>query len=334
MNRKHVLVTGGTGFIGGHLIERLLADGYRVTAMVRRSSKYQWLSTLPAVEIVFQDDVLDGNFSFQGVDIVYHLAAIRHRYGTSDAEYRTANVELTRHLLDRSQRHIGQFIFCSSIAVFGWPPRLPISDENPYAPVSSYARSKVDCEKLVFDYHRRGKVPTTIVRPSITYGPRDETGMMTKLITLIHKGTYRTVGNGKNRVQLAYITDVLDGFVRVIGHEGAFGQGFIITAARPATINELVQIICQHLNKPEPKPHIPLWFARLAAWNLETLHQWGLKLTGKQEPVITNEKIDVMTTDRAYDISKARQILNYQPQIDYPEGIQKTITALNLQIRR
>lgn len=318
-----IFLTGGTGFIGSNLAERLTAEGHDLFCMIRKSSNAEFLRSLN-VHLLLQDEVLAGEHDFAQFDICLHLAAIRHKWGTSEEAYRTSTLHLTKRLLDLSLGKIEQFIFCSSIAVFGWPPQLPISDENPYAPVSLYGKLKVEAEKLIFRYHEEKGLPVTVVRPSITYGRRDYTGMVTKLILMLNSGTYRTVGSGKNRVQLCYIDDLIDGFMAVLGNQKAIGEGFIITAENPISINRLVDIICENINNKPPKIKIPVWFARCCATTLEASYKLGIKLTGA-EPIIANERIDVMTEDRAYDISKAKKVLGYEPNVDYEEGIKRTV---------
>jgi len=321
-----ILVTGSTGFIGSHLVDALVEAGHDVFCAVRNPEKAAGRLPSRAVAIPIVE-ILAGRFPFSQGDAVLHLAAIRHRWGASYEEYFSANVGLTERLLELSAGRIEQFVYCSSIAVFGWPRKGPIDESNPYAPLNAYEQSRVQCERTVLKWSRSGKINTTILRPSIAYGRRDPTGMLTKLATMIDRGIYATVGTGENRVQLAHVEDVVQGFLRVAGNSRAFGRTYIVTGQSPIRINRLVEMVAKALGKPSPRWRIPRPPAYLAALGLEGCYALGWKVTGC-EPIITREKIQVMTTDRHYSIARAQDELGYKPRYDYPTGIDHFIQGL------
>jgi nucleoside-diphosphate-sugar epimerase len=321
-----ILVTGGTGFIGSHLVEALLEAGHDTYCAVRNvqgAAKYLPMQAVP----VPMPEILAGRFPFAHGDALMHLAAIRHHWGVSDKEYLSANVGFTERLLELASERVDQFIYCSSVAVFGWPSRGPIDESYGYAPMNSYGKTKVHCEQMVAKCSRESKLNTTIIRPSITYGRRDPTGMLTRLATMIDRGIYATVGSGENRVQLAHVADIVQGFIKALGNSQAFGRDYIITTQFPIRINNLVELVAGGLGKPVPKFRIPLWVSYLAALGLEGCYGAGLRITG-HEPIIAREKIQVMATDRHYSISRAQDELGYAPRYDYPAGIKDFISGL------
>jgi len=203
-----VLVTGSTGFIGSHLVEALAEAGHDVYCAVRNIRDAG--TSIPATAIpVSIEEILAGRLPFAHGDALMHLAAIRHRWGVSQEEYFSANVGLTERLLELSAGRFDQFIYGSSIAVFGWPGKGPIDESCPYAPLNAYGKTKVRCEQLLTKWEHKEKPKVTVIRPSITYGRRDPTGMLTKLATMIDRGIYATVGSGKNRVQLVHVADLV-----------------------------------------------------------------------------------------------------------------------------
>jgi nucleoside-diphosphate-sugar epimerase len=321
-----VLITGSTGFIGWHLTQSLIEAGHEAYCAVR--STKEAAGRLPSGAVpVSMDEILAGSFPFAHGGALIHLAAIRHRWGVSQADYFSANVNLTKQLLASSAGRIDQFIFGSSIAVFGWPGEGPIDESYPYAPLNDYGRTKVYCEQLLTAKERNPEPQITIIRPSITYGRRDPTGMLTKLATMIDRGIYATVGSGENRVQLAHVADIVQGFLKALGNPKSFGRDYIITAQSPIRINRLVEIVAHEIGKPVPRWKIPLWSAYLAALGLEGCYAAGLKISGP-EPIVAREKIQVMATDRHYSIARAQNELGYAPKYDYQNGVRDFIAEL------
>jgi nucleoside-diphosphate-sugar epimerase len=319
-----IIVTGGTGFIGTHLVEALIEAGHSVFCAVRNINDA--IKSLPErAEPVGIEGIMAGSLPFSRGDALIHLAAIRHRWGISPEDYFSANVGMTERLLAASTGRIDQFIYGSSIAVFGWPRKGPIDESYPYAPLNAYGESKVRCEQLLMGSGSKPKI--TIIRPSITYGRRDPTGMLTKLAAMIDRGIYATVGSGNNRVQLAHVADIVQGIIKALGNPKAFGRDYIITAQSPIQINSLVEIVAHEIGKPVPRWKIPLGPAYLAAWGLECCYAAGLKLTGP-EPIVAKERIQVMATDRHYSIDRAKNELGYAPAYDYSNGVKDFIRGL------
>lgn len=321
-----VLVTGGTGFIGSHLVEALHQRGDQV-AYTTRGTAGTAFSHLNGVQCVSMEDLIREVFDLNGIDVLFHLAAIRHRWGVPASDYLTSNVDLTQILLERARGRVGHFIYCSSIAVFGWPPRGPIDESFAYDPINIYGISKVRCEKMILQWHRKGKIRATVIRPSIAYGRRDPSGMLSKLTQLINRGTYATVGTGENRVQLAHVSDIVQGFVKAASSSKSHGRSYIITARSPIRINRLVALVSRELGKPCPRWRIPRFAAMMAALGLETCYGLGLSVTGP-EPLIAREKIQVMTTDRHYAISRAEKEIGYSPRYDYEDGVVDFIAGM------
>ncbi len=309
----NILVTGATGFIGGHVARVLRERGHRVVILHRRTPPPEGESlTLDALEKAERP-----------FDAIIHAAAIRHRHGIPAADYLTQNTALTEKLLGFARRSgSGRFVLVSSIAVFGWPKRLPISDENPYAPVGPYGESKISCEEKV----RSSGHPYAIVRPSITYGPGDTNGMIDKLFRLVLAGKYRVIGRGHARCQLVYVGDLAHAIVEAALRPGLDGAEFTCTFRDPITLRRLAELACETADQPLRRPGVPLPVARLAATGFELLEKIGLI---RGEPLVTHEKLATVTVDRAYDIARMRQILGWEPPTGYAEGLRKTLESLS-----
>jgi len=256
------------------------------------------------------------------------LASIRHKWGTSWLEYCNSGQKYTKLLLEKSAGKISNFIFCSSVAVYGYPDELPISESTPRKPVNLYGKMKLECEKLVQEFGENERLPYTILQPSIIYGENDPTGMMTRLIKMIYNGSYRTIGSGFNSIKTIYIQDLIDIFGKVGTKLQPKNSEYIITYKKPISINDLVKIIKFKLDKNSVNQiKIPEGFARMCALILESSYKFGIKLTG-DVPIIANEKIDTMTKNVGYDISKAKKDLGFNPEVSYEEGLDKLISFL------
>lgn len=312
---KRILITGATGFIGGHVATEVARRGHHVTIVHRGNTP------LPAGNGATLEELEATPRPF---DAIIHAAAIRHRHGIAAEDYLTQNTALTSRLLEVAKKSgSGRFVLVSSIGVFGWPKQLPISDDNPYAPVGPYGASKVQCEEKT----RRSGLPYAIVRPSITYGPGDTNGMIDKLFRLVAAGKYRVIGQGETRCQLVFAPDLAYGIAEAALREGLDGAEYTCTYKDPISMQRLAEIAHDVVGRKLPRPNVPLPVARLAATGFEILEKMGII---KGEPLVTHEKLATVTVDRAYDISRMRKILGWEPPTGYAEGLAKTARALGL----
>jgi len=318
-----VLVTGGTGFIGGHLARALRERGDRVRVLARRPAPEL---TAQGLEVV-QGDITDRaavQAAVQGMDLVYHLAALRDRWGWPYSLYQAVNVAGTRHLLEAAAAEGCRFVHCSSVGVALYPGNRCIDETLPYHPASSqryYHQTKAQAERLVLERARRGEVAATVVRPVITYGPGDERGMVTRMMALLARGRFIPVGRGRNHVHLAYIDDVVQGFLLAGAKPDAVGQAYIIAGPRSIAVKELIRLTCAVLGVPRPRLCVPTPLALAVAWVWEALYQ---AVRSQKEPLITRDKIATLTVDRGFNWEKAHRELGYAPQVDYEEGLGRT----------
>lgn len=312
-----VAVTGATGFIGGHVARKLAAKGVPVVAVHRRAAPP---ASDPGIAWRTFEDFEEGS---DPLDALVHVAAVRHRHGVSPEQYGRQNVALTRRLLQAARGRIGRFVDVSSIAVYGWPPELPIDESRPFAPVGPYGRSKVETERMV----RESGLPYAIVRPSITYGPGDTNGMIDKLFRLVKAGRYRLVGGGASRVQLVYADDLAHAIAETALRPGLDAAEFICTYRDPISLRELSRLVAEIVGRPIPAPGVPLAVARAAAVVFETLERAGLRFPGG-EPPVTREKLQTVTVDRAYRIDRMRSLLGWEPPTPYEGGLRLTARAL------
>jgi UDP-glucose 4-epimerase len=315
-----VLVTGGTGFIGKHLVKALANNGYLVKVLVRKSSNVSILKNFKA-ELVF-GDFSDKNFLGKIVEegeVIYHLAAMLGEWGIQHNEIYRTNVEYTKKLLEVClAKKISHFIFCSTPGVIGKIGTKNVSEDLPYNPPYIYEKTKCEAEKIVMKYSRERGFPTTIIRPDFVYGPYDLRRL--KLYRAIKNGRFLIVGNGKTYLHPTYIDDVVQGFELVMNKPEAIGQIYNIAGPRPITVNEYIEKICEVLDVQTPRIKVPKILALCAAFTFE-----GLSKLTRKEPFISKNKVDFLTISHGSDISKAKNQLGYHPKVEFKDGIHKTI---------
>ena len=326
---KRILVTGATGLIGGRLVKTLAADGHNVKLLVRRSSAVSVLRKL-SVEPEYGDirDSESVERAVKDVDVVYHLAAIRGERLLPREMYWDVNVKGTKNILEASYKAgIEKFVYCSTEGVLGWFDNSPADESWPYKPVGMYHITKAEAERLVKKYLHEKQLPATIIRPVIAYGPTDR-GVIFKIARLIKEGRFVILGHGDFRLHLVYIDNLTQG-LRLAGEKKcSVGQIYIIADENPITFIRLIQIIAETLNVQTTKIHIPIWSAKLAGLMAENLYRSLLSLSIKKlgdDPILTPMKVDILSKERFYNISKAKKELGYTPTTHTEEGIAATI---------
>lgn len=317
-----ILVTGGTGFIGGHLCRRLVQDGHSVRALVRNSNGSKELRDL-GIDIAIGDlkDYDSLVKAVKGVDIVYSFAAIFRQENVSRKDFWATNVQGTKNLLDAAvEAGVPRLAHCSSTGVYGYFDDPPATEETPYNLIEGdvYIETKFAGEELVRQYDAEGLISTTVFNITGVYGPHDTRFL--KLFKSIYKGVFHMIGSGENRVQMIYIDDLIDGILLCGTHEKSAGNNYILTGNSPVTLNNLVGDISEAFGKQPPRLHIPYKLVYYAGILCERI----CKPLGIPPPIY-KRRVAFFNMDKAFDISKAKRELGFQPKIDLPSGIRKTI---------
>lgn len=233
-----VLVTGAAGFIGSHLVDRLLERGDDVRALVRPGEDTRYLQTLADVEIR-QGDVTDAaslTCAVKGVQRVYHLAARTGPWGPEEA-YTAVNVQgVTNLIFAAMDAGVQRIVHTSSITVYGHHLRGVVAEDDGYhCEQNPYSRSKIAGERAVFKLVNAHGAPVVVVRPAWVYGPRDHASFG-RLVSRIEQGKGLLIGNGKNHVPVVYVRDVAQGIIKA-GEAGnqVVGQAYTLADDRPVT---------------------------------------------------------------------------------------------------
>jgi len=306
-----ILVTGGAGFIGSHLVERLVAEGHRVLCVdnfdpfydpsVKRDNLARALrdSRFRLIEGGLRDEGLTGElFQEEKIDIVAHLAA---RAGVrpsvqNPALYADVNIRGTIHLLEACRKNgVRRFVFASSSSVYGNNSRVPFSEEDPAnAPISPYAATKKAGELLCHAYHHLHGIDIACLRYFTVYGPRQRPEMAIYHFTRsIHGGKKISIfGDGSSLRDYTYIDDAIEGTLGALSREHGY-QIYNIGESQTISLSQLIQAIEEEMGKKALIDYLP------------------------EQPG------DVKHTYA--DIRKARERLGYNPRTDIREGLARFV---------
>jgi nucleoside-diphosphate-sugar epimerase len=313
------LVTGANGFTASYVCKQLIEKGYKVRGLVRKNADMKLIKGVP-VEFHYTDLAVDNDFStvMKDVDVVYHIAAAYRTENVPRKYFWDVNVEGTRKLLEAAKNAgVKKFVHSSTVGVQGDIENPPAKEEYRYAPGDYYQESKVDGEKLVLEFYQKEKLPISIVRPVGIYGPGDTRFL--KLFKHIFKGKFRMIGSGRVLYHMTFVEDLARGFILAGEKEESVGEIFTIGGEGYLTLGELVEKISNILNKPVPKTKIPVW----PVWFGGLLCEIACKPFGISPPIY-RRRVDFFVKDRAFDISKAKRILGYQPKVTLDDGLKIT----------
>jgi predicted dehydrogenase/nucleoside-diphosphate-sugar epimerase len=241
LSGKRVLVTGGTGFIGGCLVERLVLDcKAQVRVLVRNFSHAATVARFP-VEMVEGDitSAADVARATEGCQIIFHCA-----YGPSgtEEEQRRTNIEGTRNVLEAAAQHkIERLVHLSTLMVYGIPKPGPFDETAPRRGMSlTYADSKLDAEKLAFDYYEKRGVPVCVIQPTTVYGPFS-TWHTTAILESLKSSRIILVDRGEGACNPVYVDDVVSALLLAATQEAAVGEAFLISGEQPTTWRQFYQ---------------------------------------------------------------------------------------------
>lgn len=317
---KSILVTGADGFIGSHLTETLLEEGYDVKAFVCYNSfnTWGWLDTLPKEKLdqieIFSGDVRDPyavKTAMKGVDGVMHLAAliaIPYSYYAPDA-YVDTNIKGTLNVLQAARElEASRVLVTSTSEVYGTAQYVPIDEKHPFQGQSPYSATKIGADRLAESFYRSFNLPVTIVRPFNTYGPRQSARAVipTIIMQLLDGKSEIKLGSLHPTRDFNYVKDTAKGFVEIYKSEKTIGEEINIATQREISIGELANELIRQIN---PKAQVVCDEKRLRPEKSEVERLLGC-----------NEKIMRLT--------------DWRPEYTFEEGIAETIKFMKNNMQR
>ena len=318
--KMKVLVTGGTGFTGKALVKRLLKEGHGVVALdYKEGLKTQELRDLGAeVEIGSVADKEIVNRCMQGVDIVQHLAAAFRELDVPESYYDEINIGGTRNVAEAAFKEgVKKFIYCSTCGVHGNIDKPPGGEDSPIQPADYYQKTKYQAEPVVNEYFAKG-MKTCILRPAAIYGPGDPERFF-MIFKRVAKGVFPMFGSGKTYYHPLYVDNLVDAHMIAMEEGKGDGQAYLIADEEYLEIEELVKRVAKAMGVPVRIPHYPITPLVIAGHVCEK----ACKPFGITPPIFPR-RVDWYRQNRAFDISKAKKELGYQPRIGIDEGLKNT----------
>ena len=318
-----VLVTGATGFTGGHLARYLAARGDAVTALVRNSSDGAARQPLEeaGVQLVFGDltDPVAVTRAAAGVEVIYHIAALYRQAGLPDDTYRAVNARAVETVIEAAAAAgARRVVHCSTVGVHGDVEHPPANEDAPLKPGDIYQVTKLAGEELARETSRRTGVEVVIARPTGIYGPGDR--RLLKLFRGVARRRFVMLGGGNIFYHLTYIDDLVEGFRLCAEVPRAAGRTYILAGAEVTTLRELVRIVAEEAKVRPPRVRLPVWPFWIAGAACEAVcAPLGI------EPPLYRRRVDFFTKSRAFDISRARAEIGYAPSVSLHDGIRRTL---------
>ncbi len=309
-------VTGGTGFVGSHLVEALLEQGYEVRCLVRNNAK--WLEGLPITSVkghLFDDDAL--RKGMEGSSVLYHVAGLTRAPDSETLD--RANVEGTLNLLDAA-RDVGieKALITSSLAAVGTSGSRPLSEDAPRQPISTYGRSKAEMERQL--EQRSDGPPVVIVRPPAVYGPR-EADFFTLIKLADKQRVLPVVGSGtRPQLNLVHVRDLVSGMIAAVESEATSGSTYFLGGSEDHTWDEIRSAIRDAIGHGALGINIPPSFMEPLGGASEAIG----KILGKY-PALNREKAREGKASWLISSDKARADFGYDPTISLEEGMRETV---------
>lgn len=314
-----VLVTGATGFTGGHLARHLVDAGDSVRVLARSAAR------LPddlrgRVEVVEGDLTAPADLAraVAGCEVVYNIAALYREAGLPAAAYRAVNATAVAQLIEAAAAAgVRRVVHCSTVGVHGDVEQPPANEDAPLRPGDIYQETKLEGEQLARDAAQRTGIELVIARPTGIYGPGDR--RLFKMFGQIARGRFLMLGPGRNYYHLTFISDLCEGF-RLCGTvPAAAGRTYILGGGEVTTLDEVVRLTCEIAGRRAPL-RLPLWPVWLAGAACEIIcAPFGIA------PPLYRRRVDFFRKSRAFDITRARRELGYAPKVGLREGIGRTL---------
>lgn len=318
------LVTGASGFLGGHVVEALCSRGEKVVILARKTSNVSAIKDLP-IEIRSGDlrDLESVKHAAKGVDHIYHCAgAVRHVV-PYDELYK-ANVLSTENVvIAGAQAGVGRIVHASSLGVTGPEGRVSLENTGAYSASQSdkYCKSKTEAEIMFFKECDKKMVEGVALRPGVIYGPRDNTASI-HWFRIVDSGKVVYIGDGLTRFPLIYIDDLSKAFLVAGEKKGIEGCAYNLDGPEEVSLRSIYEQISKELGKNITPAFVTYHFSHLVA----RLSEFRTALGGyKKEPGLSKFVVELFGKDHEkIECAKAKEDLGFKPVMGLAEGVRRT----------
>jgi acetylornithine/succinyldiaminopimelate/putrescine aminotransferase/nucleoside-diphosphate-sugar epimerase len=324
------LITGATGFIGGHLATRLVDEGHAVRCLVRECSDTSRLEQLD-VELAVGDLTSASSLAraVNGCSYVFHCGALVSDWATTQ-EITQTNVVGTRNLLAASvDASVQRFVHFSTTDVYGHPGASAV-DES-YAPSrfrNWYAQTKLDAEGEIRRVEMADALDLVVLRPATVYGP-GSTDVVGEIARAMRDRSMLLVDGGRAIAGLCFIDNLIDAAVLAFRHDAAPGRTFNISDGLDITWREFTDGLAEGLGFSKVRWSLPYWAANSVGFSLEHGYRLLRRATGMNSaPLLSRQAVQVLGKDQDFSTRTARELLGWEPRVDYSAGLEATLVWL------
>lgn len=321
INNRKIAITGGTGFLGKCIIQKLLQYDAEIYCFVREGSNVVKLPNSEKIKIVTVDFSNTNSLKehLRDISVVIHLIGQLGKYGIDYQTFYETNVIITKNMIQAcSKSLVEQFIFCSTPGVQGFGRRLA-NENDAYNPRNDYEKTKMLAEQFIIRYCTDKELNYTILRPDFVYGPGDYRRV--QMYKNIRDRKFVLTTNGLSYLHPTYIDDIADGFLKSIGNIDAYKEIFNLSALEDVTVLVYLNSIAKATESRLIKFNIGYKASIILASIIEIIS----KKFFNKEGFVSKNKIDFLALDHSTSNQKARDILGYHPIYPINEGMEKTI---------
>ncbi len=321
---EKVLVTGANGFIGSNLCRRLLAEGYEVNALIRKSSDLQFIENLELHR--FYGDITLPEIlkpAMTGVQKVFHVAGLAADWGPFSL-FEKINFQGTKNVaLAADAAGVKRFVYVSTVAFHGFGGQNVSEDDPPAKNLIPYAQTKLMAEQWLWDFAKTSSMEITAVRPGNVFGIDDRTFIF-KYIDALLQGKFAEINHGSSKTCPVYVENLVDIMMLVATEPKAVGNAYLATDGLDICWHEFNEALAKQLGIPLPKISFPYGLAMAAAKSYYAVH----RLLGlRSEPFLTPYRINNGGKDYHFSIQKLKDHFDYLPKVGLDEGLKKTVES-------
>jgi nucleoside-diphosphate-sugar epimerase len=316
---SEILITGGNGFVGRHLVRALQDRGDTVRVLALAAEDTRWLEHREVA--IHRGDIRVPETlhePLRGVDGVLHLAAMMDVWRPM-GDYYAVNVTGTENVCRAAlAAGVSRLVHMSSSSVYGVGLGCAADESFPLAPFPDpYPVTKAAGDEAVQRMIREDGLPAVIVRPDQIFGPEDRLHFAA-MADRLRSGFGILVGSGDNALPLVYVSDAVQGLLLALDHENAVGEAYNIANDQPLTQLELLLAIAEDTGSPPPRASVPYRLLSAAGYLAE---RFATVTSSSRRPAVTRLGVAFFGTDNRYTIGKARRDLGYEPQVPLREGV-------------
>ena len=318
-------ITGAGGFIGSHLVEKLLEKGNEVRALILKGTDESNLDAVKdKIEIVYSDITISEEMKplLKGIDIVIHLAGKVIDWGSREV-FMKINYEGSKNVLEAAiEADVKRFIFMSSLSVHGFEGFKDSNEDTPYTPFNAYAESKMKVEELLNRKFEEDNIEIVIVRPGfMIFGPRDVLVSLPYYDRILKKHSFECVSKGKAVSCYSYVENLVEGLILVSTHPKAAGETYIMSDGPIITFREYMANVFASCNVELKLTSIPYWLAYPVVALIEGIYKLFRR---KNAPLLTRYRVKVASKDLGFVNDKIVKELGFNPKIDLEEACKRT----------